>query len=59
MPMTSPVTRAIYPGESADDESKFVMSFYIGQKYQEDPPVPTEDGVFLQWRPSMKVSSEL
>ena len=55
IPMTSPVTRAIYPGESATDKSKFIMSFYLGKEFQAEPPKPTEEGVYIESRPAMRV----
>ena len=59
IPMTAPVTHAIYPGKNAGDKSKFTMSFYLGEKYQEDPPKPTEEGVYIESRPAMKVNKNI
>merc|ERR1711915_242109 len=52
IPMTAPVTMRIFPGEGPDCESNFTMSFYIPSDMQEDPPLPTEDRVYIEERNS-------
>ena len=55
--MSTPVTTRITPGETARDKSEYIVSFYLGGKYQDSPPVPTEEGVYVEARPAMKVNT--
>ena len=55
IPMTTPVTNAIFPGHGPNCESNLTMSFYLSPEFQKDPPKPTEKGVYLEARPAMKV----
>merc|ERR1711915_830503 len=57
IPMTAPVTMKIIPGEGPNGESNFTMSFYIPSDMQEDPPLPTEDRVYIEEREEFMVVS--
>merc|ERR1711976_212811 len=46
--MTSPVLTKVTPGSRPNCESMFRRSFYIPYIHQADPPLPTEEGVFLE-----------
>merc|ERR1711915_396407 len=57
IPMTSPVTYRILPGEGPNCESNYTMSLYIPSDLQEDPPLPTEDRVYIEEREEFMVVS--
>lgn len=46
--MTAPVTVRITPGQGPACDDLYVISFYIPEAHQADPPVPTNPDVFLR-----------
>jgi len=50
--MTVPVTMNV---SGNTDETQVVMSFYLPEKYQENAPEPTGEGVYTESREEMKV----
>lgn len=55
VPMTAPVTIESKPDNQSVMKRCFTMGFYIPEAFQSNPPAPTEDGVFIETRPAMKV----
>lgn len=53
--MTAPVTIESKPDNQSVMKRCFTMGFYIPEAFQSNPPAPTEDGVFIETRPAMKV----
>ena len=55
IPMTAPVTVRIEPGAGPNCESAFIISFFIGQNFRQNPPKPTNPDVYLDNVPEMDV----
>ena len=66
VPMTSPVSMMRVPataedlaGETEEGEeqqkSKLTMCFYINKEFQDSPPTPSSDDVFIEERPTLTV----
>lgn len=53
--MTAPVTVRVEPGAGPNCESTFTVSFYIGEKYRQNPPKPSNPEVYLDKLPEMTV----
>lgn len=41
--------------EDVPNPHKFTMCFYINQEFQENPPTPTSDDVYIEDRPALTV----
>ena len=50
IPMTVPVTTQIYPCEGEGCVAQHKRSFYIPPEHQQETPLPTEDGVYIEER---------
>lgn len=53
--MTVPVTMAVSNAGSSDQDTEMVMSFYIPENFQDNPPAPSGEGVFTESRDKMTV----
>ncbi|KAK2717127.1 hypothetical protein QYM36_007311 [Artemia franciscana] len=57
VPMTAPVTTLIIPGEGPNCKQTFRMSFFVPEEFQESPPVPTNQAVYIEDRPEIELYS--
>ncbi|CAH8623068.1 unnamed protein product [Heterobilharzia americana] len=55
IPMTAPVTIESKPDDESVMKRNFKMGFYIPEQFKSNPPNPTEEGVFIEKRPPMKL----
>ncbi|KAK2717979.1 hypothetical protein QYM36_006681 [Artemia franciscana] len=55
--MTAPVTTLIIPGEGPNCKQTFRMSFFVPEEFQESPPVPTNQAVYIEDRPEIELYS--
>ena len=53
--MTAPVTIRTEPGAGPNCKSTFIISFFIGQNFRQNPPKPTNPDVYLDTVPEMDV----
>ena len=57
IPMTSPVTYRIIPGEGPNCEGNYTMSFFIPMDLQENTPNPTDPDIYIEERPAVNVAA--
>ncbi|KAK3860817.1 hypothetical protein Pcinc_033157 [Petrolisthes cinctipes] len=53
IPMTAPVT--MFRGNTPSGSSMMQMCFYIPEAHQLNPPAPTEEGVYVEDRPPLRI----
>jgi len=58
VPMTAPVTFRITPGEGPNCESNYTMSFFIPMDLQELTPMPLDETLYIEERPSIRVAAK-